>query len=435
MIADLHLKDFVERDVLSRLQLARLKDTLERVYNNVPFYKKSFDEAGVKPSDLKTLADLAKFPFTQKSDLRDNYPYGLLSVPMRDIVRVHASSGTTGKPTVVCYTKNDLEIWSETVCRAFRMGGVTEDDIMQVSYGYGLFTGGFGAHNGCERLGCTVVPMGGGATEKQLLLIRDFGVTGICCTPSFFIHIMEEAKKQGMDLRQSKLRVGFFGAEPWTEEMRQFIEEGAGVMANDIFGLSEIMGPGVACDCQYRCGLHVFEDHYYPEIIDSDTGEVKAPGEEGELVFTTISKEGMPLVRYRTHDISRLNYERCECGRTIVRMEKVRRRSDDMLIIRGVNLFPSQVESVLLTIPGFTPQYQLVVTREKALDDLEVKVEVTPEAFSDEVKVLERLRNELKTKMKQLIGLTAKVTLVEPGSIERSTGKAKRVIDLRGIKK
>ncbi|MBP1582323.1 MAG: phenylacetate--CoA ligase, partial [Victivallales bacterium] len=306
---------------------------------------------------------------------------------------------------------------------------------MQVSYGYGLFTGGFGAHNGCERLGCTVVPMGGGATEKQLLLIRDFGVTGICCTPSFFIHIMEEAKKQGMDLRQSKLRVGFFGAEPWTEEMRQFIEEGAGVMANDIFGLSEIMGPGVACDCQYRCGLHVFEDHYYPEIIDSDTGEVKAPGEEGELVFTTISKEGMPLVRYRTHDISRLNYERCECGRTIVRMEKVRRRSDDMLIIRGVNLFPSQVESVLLTIPGFTPQYQLVVTREKALDDLEVKVEVTPEAFSDEVKVLERLRNELKTKMKQLIGLTAKVTLVEPGSIERSTGKAKRVIDLRGIKK
>ena len=431
MIDDLHLNDFAERQAMERLQLARMRETLERVYANVPFYRRAFDRVGVKPSDLKSLKDLAKFPFTQKTDLRDNYPFGLIAAPMKDIVRIHASSGTTGKPTVVCYTRNDLSAWAETTSRALRMGGITEEDIVQVSYGYGLFTGGLGLHGGCERLGCTVIPMGGGATEKQLMLIRDFGVTGICCTPSFFIHIIEEARRLGVDLRETKLRVGFFGAEPWTEEMRQTIEQSTGIVAHDIFGLSEVAGPGVAGDCECRCGLHVFEDHYYPEIIDPETGEVKAPGEEGELVFTSLTKTGMPLIRYRTHDISALHYERCGCGRTLVRMDRISRRSDDMLIIRGVNLFPSQVESVLLSIPGFAPQYQLVVTREKALDELEVKVEVSPEVFSDEIKVLEGLRNELRLKMKQLIGLSAKITLVEPGQLERSAGKAKRVIDLR----
>ncbi|NLF93249.1 MAG: phenylacetate--CoA ligase [Oligosphaeraceae bacterium] len=433
MIADLHLKDFVERRALENLQLERLRETLHRVYQNVPFYRQSFDRAGVKPSDLKSLRDLSKFPFTNKADLRDAYPFGLISTPMRDIVRIHASSGTTGKPTVVCYTRNDLEVWSETVSRVLMMGKVSVDDIVLISYGYGLFTGGLGAHGGAERLGCAVIPMGGGATEKQLMLIKDFNVTGICCTPSFFIHIMEEAEKIGFDLKKTKLRVGFFGAEPWSEEMRSRIETGSGVRAHDIFGLSEIIGPGVSSDCEARCGLHVFEDHFLPEIIDPSSGEVKAPGEEGELVFTTISKTGMPLIRYRTRDLSRLNYDRCDCGRSMVRMDRVRRRSDDMLIIRGVNLYPSQIESVLLSIKGTEPHYQLVVSREKALDDLEVRVEVSPLVFSDEVRVLEALRAEISSKIKQLIGLSAKITLVEPGTIERSIGKAKRVLDLRKL--
>ncbi|MBP5641389.1 MAG: phenylacetate--CoA ligase [Victivallales bacterium] len=429
---DLLLKDFVERGALERVQYERLRETLERVYANVPFYRKAFDQAGVKPSDLQTLKDLAKFPFTVKTDLRDNYPFGLLAVPQKEIVRIHASSGTTGKPTVVCYTEHDISCWSETMCRTFQMGGATENDIFQIGYGYGLFTGGLGAHYGAERLGASVIPMSGGATEKQIMLLRDFGSTAVCCTPSFFIHVIEEAEKAGLDLRKdSKLRLGFFGAEPWTEAMRDFIEERTGIHAHDIFGLSEIMGPGVAADCIYHDGLHIFEDHYYPEIVDPDTGEVLPPGEEGEICFTNLTKQGMPMIRYRTHDISRLNYERCRCGRTIVRMEKVRRRCDDMLIIRGVNLFPTQVESVLLSVKGTSPHYQLIVTRTKAMDELEVKVEVTPEAFSDEVRALEVLRAQIQGRIKQIIGLSARVTLVEPGTIERSTGKAKHVIDLR----
>lgn len=431
MISDLYLKDFVDRKALGTLQLQRMQKTLHRVYDNVPFYKNAFDKAGVKPADLKTLEDLHKFPFTMKDDLRNHYPYGLLSLPMKDIVRIHASSGTTGKPTVVCYSRNDIDVWSETVCRAFRMGGVTEEDVVLISYGYGLFTGGLGAHYGAEHLGCKVIPMGGGSSEKQLMLIRDFGVDVICCTPSFFIHIMEEAEKIGFDLKGTKLRTGFFGAEPWTAEMRQRIEDGAGISARDIFGLSEIIGPGVSSDCECYNGLHIFEDHFYPEIIDPISGEVKEPGEEGELVFTTISKDAMPLIRYRTRDISRLFYDKCGCGRTMVRMEKVKRRSDDMLIIRGVNIYPSQIESVLLGVKGTEPHYQLVIKREKALDELEVRVEVTPLFFSDEVKALESLRNEIREKIKQIIGLSAKVTLVEPGQIERSMGKAKRVLDLR----
>ncbi|NLZ60727.1 MAG: phenylacetate--CoA ligase [Lentisphaerae bacterium] len=430
-MSDHYLKDFVDRKALEALQLQRMQETLHRLYDSVAFYRQAFDQAGLKPSDLRRLEDLGKFPFTNKTDLRDHYPYGMLAVPMHDIVRIHASSGTTGKPTVVCYTKRDLEIWAESVSRVFSMGGVSSNDIVLVSYGYGLFTGGLGAHYGAEALGCSVIPMGGGATEKQPMLIKDFGVNVLCCTPSFFVHILEEAEKKGFDIRQTNLRVGFFGAEPWTEEMRQRIQAQSGIKARDIFGLSEIIGPGVSADCECCAGLHVFEDHYYPEIIDPESGAVKEPGEEGELVFTTISKTGMPLLRYRTRDISRLCYDKCECGRSLVRMEKVRRRSDDMLIIRGVNLYPSQIESVLLGVKGTEPHYQLLVRREAAMDELEVKVEVTAAVFSDEVKALEALRHEIRGKIKQMIGLSAKVTLVEPGQIERSTGKAKRVLDLR----
>lgn len=430
-MVDLLLKDYVDRRALERLQLERLKQTMQRVYANVPFYRESFDKAGVKPDDLKCLADLSKFPFTMKTDLRDHYPFGLLATDCRNVVRIHASSGTTGKPTVVCYSKGDLEIWAETMCRALQMGGVTENDIVQVGYGYGLFTGGLGAHYGAERLGCSVVPASGGATEKQLMLIRDLGVTAVCCTPSFFIHMLEVAEKMGLDFRKTSLRNGFFGAEPWTVEMREMIEKRSGIAAHDLFGLSEIMGPGISADCECHCGLHVFEDHYYPEIIDPDTGEVKAPGEEGELVFTHLTKETMPLIRYRTRDISSLYYEKCECGRTLVRMAKVRHRSDDMLIIRGVNVFPSQIESVLLSIEGVEPHYQLVVSRTKAMDELEVRVEVTSAMFSDEVGKLEVLRNVISSKIKQIIGINARITLVEPGLIERSSGKSKRVVDLR----
>ncbi|MDQ0288642.1 phenylacetate--CoA ligase family protein [Oligosphaera ethanolica] len=431
---DLLLKDFVDRRAMERIQLERMQDTLRRVYDNVAFYRRAFDAAGVKPEDLRSLADLCKFPFTEKTDLRDHYPFGLLATDQKNVVRIHASSGTTGKPTVVCYTHDDIQIWSETMCRTLQLGGCTEHDIVQNSYGYGLFTGGLGAHYGAERLGCSVIPMGGGATEKQLLLIRDFGTTAICCTPSFFIHMIEEAEKIGMDFRQTKLRIGFFGAEPWTDAMRRLIEEKSGIKAFDIFGLSEVIGPGVSADCEAHCGLHVFEDHYYPEIVDSVTGEVLPPGEEGELVFTTITKQAMPVIRYRTHDISRLNYEKCACGRTIVRMDKVQRRSDDMLIIRGVNLFPSQVESVLLTVKGVEPHYQLVVTREGAMDELEIRVEVTQQIFSDAVGGLEMLRERISSRIKEIIGLSAKITLVEPGTIERSMGKARRVQDLRKLK-
>ena len=431
MISDLCLKDFVERKALERLQLERMKFILKHAYENSPFYTNAFDAAGVKPEDLKELKDLAKFPFTNKSDLRDNYPFGMNAVPKSEIVRLHASSGTTGKPIVVTYTKEDIEVWSETTGRCYLMGGLTKDDTVLVSYGYSHFTGGMGAHQGTERIGALAIPMGGGNSEKQLMLIQDLGVTTICCTPSFFIHLMEVAAAKGIDWRQTKLRHGFFGAEPWSNEMRQRIEEETGIIAHDIFGMSEMMGPGVAGDCPARNGLHIFEDHYYPEIVDPVTGEVLPPGEEGELVLTSLDKMAMPLLRYRTHDITRLHYDRCSCGRTIVRMDRIRRRSDDMLIIRGVNLFPSQIESLLLEVEGIEPHYELVITRNHAMDDLEVRVEVTPSVFSDEIRVLEGLRNTLQAKIKNMIGLSAKITLVEPGSITRSIGKAKRVVDLR----
>ncbi|MBT3289401.1 MAG: phenylacetate--CoA ligase [Victivallales bacterium] len=431
MREDLFLKDFLDRDSLRQVQLTRMRETLERVYERVPFYRKSFDEQGLTPADLTCLEDLAKFPFTLKTDLRDHYPFGLFSADMSEVVRIHASSGTTGRPTVVGYTQEDIAIWSEVMTRTFQCLGITSEDVVQNAYGYGLFTGGLGAHYGLERLGCTVIPMSGGNTEKQIMVMNDFGVTAICCTPSYFLFLAEKAEEIGQPIEATKLRKGIFGAEPWTEEMRTRIEGLTGIDAYDIYGLSEVIGPGVSSDCESKCGLHIFEDHFYPEIIDAVTGEVLPEGEEGELVFTMITKQALPLIRYRTRDITTLNYDKCACGRTIVRMDRVSHRSDDMLIVRGVNLFPSQIESLLLEIEGTSPHYLIVLSRTGAMDDLEVRVEVSAEIFSDEIRGLERLRTIIGKRIKDLYGLSAKVTLVEPGSIERSVGKAKRVLDQR----
>ena len=434
MREDLYLKDFIDRDDLGVLQLRRMREILQRVYQRVPFYQAAFDRVGVTPEALHTLADLRHFPFTVKTDLRDHYPYGLFAADLSEVVRLHASSGTTGKPIVVGYTREDIELWSEVMARTFHGIGITREDVVQNAYGYGLFTGGLGAHYGLERLGCTVIPMSGGQTEKQLMVIRDFGATAICCTPSYFVHLIEEADKAGFAIRDTKLRKGIFGAEPWSEEMRRRIQAEAGISAFDIYGLSEVIGPGVSSDCEAKCGMHIFEDHFYPEIINPATGAVLPPGREGELVFTMLTKRALPLIRYRTRDITSLHYEKCACGRTLVRMAKVMRRSDDMLIIRGVNLFPSQIESILLEVEGVQPHYLLVLTREGAMGDLEVRVEVTPEVFSDAIRAMENLQRRIHDRIKQLIGLSAKITLVEPGSIERSAGKAKRVLDNRKIK-
>ncbi len=429
--SQLSQNDFLDRSQLEAIQLKRLQAIVAHAYKNSPFYTKAMDALGVKPQDIRTLKDIVKLPFTQKTDLRDNYPYGLNAVPQEEIVRLHASSGTTGKPIVVSYTREDLETWSETTARCFLMGGVTDKDIAVIGYGYSLFTGGMGAHQGMEKVGATVIPQGGGNTEKLCMLIQDLKISVICCTPSYFIHLMEVAQRLGLDLHKSTLRHGFFGAEPWTDEMRKHIEEGSGIHAHDIFGLSEIMGPGVAGSCDARNGMHIFEDHYYPEIVDPATGESLPPGEEGELVLTTLDKWAMPLLRYRTHDVTRLTYEKCACGRTLVHMDPIRRRSDDMLIIRGVNLFPSQVEALLLSIRGVVPHYELVVTREGAMDELEVRVEVTPELFGDQVSVLEGLRKTIANKIKGMIGISAKITLVEPGAIARCDGKTRHVVDKR----
>ncbi len=431
MISDLHLKDFVSRPVLEALQLRRMQFILKHAYKHSPFYTKAMDKMGVKPEDLRQLSDLSKFPFTQKTDLRDTYPYGLNAVPQTEIVRIHASSGTTGKPIVVTYTQDDLDIWSETTARCFLMGGCSNEDITVIGYGYSLFTGGMGAHQGMEKIGATVIPMGGGNSEKLCMMIQDLNVTTICCTPSYFIHVMEVAEKMGLDLRTTKLRHGFFGAEPWTDEKREFIEKNSGILAHDIFGLSEIMGPGVAGDCECHSGLHIFEDHYYPEIIDPDTGEVLPPGTEGELVLTTLDKMAMPLLRYRTHDISCLHYEKCECGRTLVRMDRIRRRSDDMLIIRGVNLFPSQVESLVMGMPGVVPHYELIVTREHAMDELEIRVEVSPDVIASGEEGQAKLARAIHVKIKQMVGISAKISLAEPGAIARCDGKTKHIIDKR----
>ncbi len=420
------------RPALEALQLKRLKAMLEKVYANVPFYRESLTNAGIKPADVRSLNDLRRLPFTLKQDMRDAYPYGLFSAPMDDIVRIHASSGTTGKPTVVGYTRKDIELWSELMARSFAAAGVHKGDIIHNSYGYGLFTGGLGAHYGAERLGASVIPMSGGNTKRQILIMKDFGSTVLTCTPSYSLYLAESAVEEGIDFRSLRLRVGIFGAEPWSESMRVEIEEKLNICAIDIYGLSEIMGPGVAIEClEEKCGLHIWEDHFIPEIINPDTGEPVPEGEKGELVITTITKEGIPLLRYRTRDITSITYEPCKCGRTHARIARMSGRSDDMLIIRGVNVFPSQIESILMRIEGVEPHYLLIVDRKGNLDILEVQVEVDERIFSDEIKQLQVLAHNIEKEIKDLLGVSCKVRLVEPKTIARSEGKAKRVLDRR----
>lgn len=422
------------REELEKLQLRRLKSLVDRVYANVPFYRKSFDDAGIRPTDIQSLADLRYLPFTEKQDLRNHYPFGLFAVPKDNVVRIHASSGTTGKATVVGYTRRDVENWATLMARSLVAAGATRQDIIHVAYGYGLFTGGLGAHYGAERLGATTIPVSGGGTKRQVVLLRDFGATVLCCTPSYSLFLYETALESGIDIKDLPLRIGVFGAEPWTEEMRRDIETKLGIKAIDIYGLSEIMGPGVGIECiEAQAGAHLQEDHFLLEIIDPVTKEPLPPGETGELVITTLCKEAQPLIRYRTRDITSLNLTPCKCGRTFARMHRVMGRSDDMLIIRGVNVFPSQIESILLETQGLTPHYQLLIKREGNLDTLEVQVEVDEKIFSDEVKNLQRLGGKIQKHIKEFLGVTATVKLVEPRSIQRSEGKAKRIVDMRNV--
>lgn len=422
------------RPALEKLQLSRLQSTLERVYANVPFYKTSFNAAGIKPHIVKSLEDLQKLPFTTKQDMRDSYPYGLFAVPMDEIVRIHASSGTTGKPTVVGYTLNDIQTWSDLMARSFVAAGAHKGDIIHNAYGYGLFTGGLGAHYGAERLGASVIPISGGNTKRQIMIMQDFGSTVLTCTPSYSLFMAEEAQVEGFDFKKLKLRVGIFGAEPWSEAMRNEIEQKLNLSAIDIYGLSEIMGPGVAIECiEAKKGLHIWEDHFIPEIIDPETGECLPEGETGELVITTITKQGIPLIRYRTRDITSLTYEPCICGRTHARLTRMSGRSDDMLIIRGVNVFPSQIEAILVSIKGIEPHYMLIIDRVGTLDTLTVQVEVSESLFSDEIKVLQALSRRVEKEIKDMLGVTCTAKLVEPKTIPRSEGKAKRVIDNRKL--
>jgi phenylacetate-CoA ligase len=422
------------REALESIQLRRLQTTVERVYANVPFYRDIFTKAGVSPSDIRSLDDLKRLPFTTKQDLRDNYPYGIFASPMDQVVRIHASSGTTGKPTVVGYTARDIKTWAELMARSLMAGGATRNDIIHNAYGYGLFTGGLGVHYGAEALGASVIPVSGGNTKRQVVIMKDFGPTIITATPSYCLHLAEAAEEMGVSFRDLKFNYGIFGAEPWSETMREEIERKLNLVAVDIYGLSEIMGPGVSIEChEAKKGLHVFEDHFIPEIIDPETLEPLPYGETGELVFTTITKEAFPVIRYRTRDITSLNPEPCICGRTHLRMNRVTGRSDDMLIIRGVNVFPSQIESVLLELEEVTPHYQLVVDREGNLDVLTVRVEVSEKLFSDEVKQLQSTVKVIAKSIKELLGVSAKVMLVEPKGIARSEGKAVRVIDNRKI--
>ena len=433
MIFDMDMETLPRED-LEKLQLARLKNLVDRVYHNVPFYRKKLDERGIAPGNIRSLADLSRLPFTEKQDLRNNYPFGLFAVPKENVVRIHASSGTTGKATVSGYTKRDVSNWADLMARCLSAAGANRGDIVHNAYGYGLFTGGLGAHYGAERLGATIVPMSGGATKRQVLLLRDFGPTVICCTPSYMLFLAEAAAEAGIDIRELPLRIGVFGAEPWTEEMRKDIESRLGITAIDIYGLSEVMGPGVGIECcEAQDGLHIFEDHFLPEIIDPQTGEVLPPGSVGELVLTTLTKEAQPLIRYRTRDITSINYAPCKCGRTHARIHRLMGRSDDMLIIRGVNVFPSQIEAIILETEGTAPHYQLIISREGNLDTLEVQVEVDEASFSDEIKNLQRMEKKIANSIKEFLGVTAKVKLVEPKSIQRSEGKAKRILDQRDL--
>jgi phenylacetate-CoA ligase len=423
--------DFMPVAELRARQLSRLQRMVDRSYNHVPLFRKRMDERNLKPADIRSLDDVRRLPFTVKTDLRDTYPYGLFASPMKDIVRLHASSGTTGKPIVVAYTQDDIRVWTETIMRSLAACGLHAGDIIQNAYGYGLFTGGLGAHYGAEALGATVIPISGGNTERQLMVMKDFGVTAICCTPSYFLHLIDQSQQMGIDIKKLPLRAGVFGAEPWTENMRERIEAESNIKAYDIYGLSEIIGPGVGIECACQAGLHIFEDHFLAEIIDPQTLEPLPDGAEGELVLTTLSKDAMPMIRYRTRDITSFATEPCACGRTIRRIRRIGRRSDDMVIIRGVNVFPSQIEAALLRVEGTLPHYQIVLTREADLDQMEVQVEVTPEVFSDEVRGLEELQQKLVHSIETITGIRANLRLVAPHTIQRSEGKAKRLIDKR----
>ena len=417
---------------MTALQSERLVKLVDYVYNNVAFYRKKMDAIGLLPSDIKGIDDLHKLPFTTKYDLRDNYPFGLFAVPNSEIVRIHASSGTTGKATVVGYTKADLDVWSECVARCMTMAGVTKDDIIQIAYGYGLFTGGLGAHDGAQRIGATVVPMSTGNTKKLTTMMLDFGATAIACTPSYLLHISEVLAEEGL-LDKIKLKCAVCGAEPWTEKMHQEIESRLNIRAHDIYGLSEVMGPGVACDCEFHKGLHVCEDHFYPEILDSKTLTPVADGVVGELAFTTLTKEGIPLIRYRTKDLTSLDRTTCECGRTSARISRFKGRADDMLIIRGVNIFPSQVEAALVDVAEVTPHYMMIVDRVNNLDTLEIQVEIDQKYYTDEIRVLEKLTGKISHVIQQALGINAKIKIVEPQSLVRSQGKAVHVIDKRKL--
>ena len=431
-----HIRDQVEtlpRSEMQELQVRRLRDAIERVSKNVPFYKERLAQSRVAANDIQSLEDLARLPFTVKTDLRDHYPFGLLAVPMKEVIRVHASSGTTGKPTVVAYTRNDLDFWSELMARSYAAAGATDDDIVHNAYGYGLFTGGLGFHYGAERLGATVIPVAGGNTKRQLMIMRDFGSTVLCCTPSYALLIAEVAEEDGVDLKSLPLRIGMFGAEPWSDRMREEIESRLGIVALNVYGLSEIIGPGVSVECTHKQGMHIFEDHFIPEIVDPESGERLPEGELGELVLTCITKEALPLVRYRTRDRTRLLHEKCACGRTTVRMERVLGRTDDMIIVRGVNVFPSQIETVLLQVDNVEPYYQIIIDRNAAYtDELDILVEAPAEVYGRKDQLIQ-LEKRLCYEVQSALGISCKVKLVGPREIERSEGKAVRVIDKRAL--
>ncbi len=425
--------DYLPLPRLRELQLQRLRSMVQRAYDRVPLYRERMTERDLTPEKIQSLADIVRLPFTTKTDLRDTYPFGLFASPLQEIVRFHASSGTTGKPIVVAYTQEDLQDWTQAMMRSFLACGLHRGDVIQNAYGYGLFTGGLGAHYGAEALGAGVIPISGGNTERQIMILKDFGVTAICCTPSYFIHLIERSREIGVDLKQLPLRAGVFGAEPWTEAMRERIEAETNLKAYDIYGLSEIIGPGVAMECRHQAGPHIFEDMFFPEVIDPQSAEPVPDGAEGELVLTTLCKRAMPMIRYRTRDISALDADVCACGRTLRRIKRISRRTDDMMIIRGVNVFPSQIEAALLAVEGTLPHYHILVDRVKGLDALEVQVEVTSDFFGDTVGALEGLRQRLSHAVEQVIGIRAQVRLVEPHTLQRSEGKAKRVTDKRKL--
>lgn len=421
------------KDELKELQLKRIQDLCARLYANVPFYQRKFDEIGITPKDIKTLSDIKYLPFTEKQDLRDNYPFGMFAMPKENIVRLHASSGTTGKASVVGYTARDIRNWANCMARSFTSVGLSQKDMIHIAYGYGLFTGGLGAHYGAEQLGAVAIPMSGGSTKRQVQLMRDFGATALCCTPSYALYLSEAGLEAGINFKELPLRIGVFGAEPWTEVMRHEIEEKLAIKAYNIYGLSEVMGPGVACECESSAAglMHIQEDHFYAEIIDPVTGEQLPEGEEGELVLTTLTKEGQPLLRYRTRDITSINPTPCACGRTFRRITRLKGRSDDMLIIRGVNVYPQQIEGIIIDAEGTAPHYQIIVDREGALDTVEILVEIADNSFVDTIKGLQQREQKIQKTIKEFLGVTTKVRLVEPKTIERTDGKAKRIIDKR----